>query len=139
MAGRPRRQPYAPEGTLGHRCRAARLSNGLRVSAAAKKIGIAPGSLSDIESGVTKALKGETLMRLATVYQRSPEYLRTGIGSPVALAAETPEEAELLTLYRAVDADQRAAMLTDARSALAKRGATSAAMPFKPPVRAGPR
>jgi transcriptional regulator with XRE-family HTH domain len=104
--------PYIPgmpkkhlEGdSFGGRVRTLRKARGWTQQDLAKKTKGAVGqsSISDIESGVTKVseVKAVTILGLANAFGVNPAFLRNGKDSPVAPESVTPEEAELLALYR---------------------------------------
>ena len=130
MAGRPPKSPRPPPGTVGHRFHGAREASGLTVTAAAKRIGIKPSSLTDIERGTTKIPKAPTFAGAARVYGCSAEFLRTGIGTPISIDAATPDESELLTSYRALSAESRKLLLGYARGLLDAAGGRTSTRPF---------
>jgi transcriptional regulator with XRE-family HTH domain len=92
---------------------------------------MSPAALSEIESGETVSLRGRTLTRLADVYGSSPEYIQSGTGQPFNVVARTPDEAELLNIYRALrERALKAGLLAAARGMLAGAGTVSASQPF---------
>lgn len=63
---------------LRDRVKQMRLARKMSQGALAHAIGISQPALSDIESGRTKTLHSETLMRMAKLFGEDPEYIRTG-------------------------------------------------------------
>lgn len=98
---------------MGKRIEALRLSRGWSQTFAAKQLNISQPSLSDIEKGVTKSLKGETVVMLCRVFHTTAEYIYFG-GK-----ADDPElplvEAELIYMARALTPDRRANALDSVR------------------------
>lgn len=58
--------------TIGNRIRSIRVARGLSQTKLAKIIGVTQGALSQIEVGFVKAVKAETLVRLASALQTNP-------------------------------------------------------------------
>lgn len=63
---------------IGDRVKKLREAKRMSQGKLAQLTGIAQASLSLIESGKTRKLKGDTLMRLAKALEADPEYIRTG-------------------------------------------------------------
>ena len=84
-----------------------------------------------MESGRTKALKAETILRLAQSLNVSAYWLETGRGSPAPDARLLPEESEVLTLYRTLTAPNRDAWVKVGQTLLATQSVkASPAIPF---------
>ena len=98
---------------MGKRIEALRLARGWSQTFAAEQLNISQPSLSDIEKGVTKSLKGETVVMLCKVFHTTAEYIYYG-GQ-----ADDPElpliEAELIYMARALTPDRRANALDSVR------------------------
>ena len=74
-------QPIAMgKSTLAERAIWARENAGLTPAEAARQIGISQPSLSDIETGETKSLRGKTLVGMVKAYGVSPQWLESNIG-----------------------------------------------------------
>jgi transcriptional regulator with XRE-family HTH domain len=88
--------------SFGERVRALRKLRGMSQVALAKKAGIKQSSLSDIETGETTAdnVKAPTMMGLAKALETNPGFLRSGQETPVKPETLSPEEAELIAVYR---------------------------------------
>lgn len=86
--------------TLGARVKARRKELKMTQPELAKLAGIKQPSLSEIETGETKLVKGDTLMRLAAALQMNPEFLRTGKGNPAPGIDPNVDEAEVLSIFR---------------------------------------
>lgn len=114
---------------LGDRIRDLRMARGLKAYELARMIGIKPPSLSLIETGQTRTLKASTVLRLAEVFGVDPQWLATGKGSMVRVAAHDVDEAEVLAIARNLSAPNRGAWLAAGRSLLASQPA-SAGDPF---------
>lgn len=116
--------------TIGERIEAARRAKGLSQGALAKLIGVKQPSISQLEAGVTSIPRGTTLARLAGALGVAPEWLMTGRGPMLSIAANTPEESELLMVFRSLDEAHRAVLLSTARALLATAEKPSAADPY---------
>jgi transcriptional regulator with XRE-family HTH domain len=80
--------------------------------------GVTKASVSDWFTGKTGALKGDTLVKAAAYLGVTPAWLGSGEGPKrrPMLFAETEAEAQLLTLFRQMDAEQRAATSSTGQS-----------------------
>lgn len=86
---------------VGLRLRHFRKEAGYSGKAFAAAIGIKPPSLSEIESGQSKAPAAITLLKAADLLGLDPMYLLTGAGSPFRSPQNLrPDELRLLLLYR---------------------------------------
>ncbi len=86
---------------VGLRLRHFRKAAGYNQKDFAASIGIKPPSLSEIESGQSKAPAAITLLKAADVLNLDPLYLLTGAGSPFRSPQNLkPDELRLLLLYR---------------------------------------
>lgn len=61
--------------TLGERLSSARQRAGLTQDALAKKAGITRVAISKAEQGLTKSFNGDTLLKVATALNCSPQWL----------------------------------------------------------------
>lgn len=99
---------------IGKRIEALRLARGWSQSEAARQLEMTQPSLSDIESGKTKALKGITLAMLCRVFHTTAEYVYFG-----ANGADDPElpliESELVYMARVLTPDRRKTALDSIR------------------------
>lgn len=123
---------------IGDRVRDRRLQLGLRQVELAKQAGITQPSLSAIERGDSKTVKGNTLMRLAAALAINPEYLRTGRGSTAFPIDPNADESEALGIYRALPASLRQAWI-ESGHALVRSVRPSVADPFPAVPKAAPR
>ena len=114
---------------IGDRVRDRRLQLGLRQVELAKQAGITQPSLSAIERGDSKTVKGNTLMRLAGALAINPEYLRTGRGSTAFPIDPNADESEALGIYRALPPNLRQAWI-DSGHALVRSVRPSVADPY---------
>jgi transcriptional regulator with XRE-family HTH domain len=88
---------------LGVRLRHARNHRKMSQGTLAKAAGIKQPSISELESGETKVISGDTLIAIAQALHVRPEWIVNGRGQMEAdpLAALEPDERELLEKYRA--------------------------------------
>lgn len=80
------------------------------------RAGLTQGSLSAIERGDTRALKAETLLRLARALSVNHEWLQTGRETPVQPLVLSIEETELVALFRQLPESGRDEVLRHARA-----------------------
>lgn len=93
---------------VGQRLRYFRQAAGLNQREFAALIGVKPPSLSEIESGQSRAPAALTLLRAADALGLDPMYLLTGAGSQIRSAAQLrADELRLLLLYRELPADKQ--------------------------------
>jgi len=87
----------------------------------AKLCGISQPSLSDIESGKTKSLRGKTLMRLAEALGQSPEWLAGDSGKADAFAPRSHAEENLLAGFRRLTTAEKKIVLRMLRALVTDR------------------
>lgn len=104
----------------GKRIKDLRRSLGLTQVRLAGLVGITQGALSSIETGETHELKARTILKLARHLGTSPEFLKTGEGSPAESERPTPDEAEALHIFRALPEDRREEWLRSGRFLLSE-------------------
>ena len=109
--------------TFGTRIRDLRKSLGLTQVQLSALCGITQGSLSAIEKGNTKELKAGTILELARHLGTSPEWLKTGRGSPGEPVTPDPDESEALHLFRALPPARREEWLRNGRFLLTESSA----------------
>lgn len=99
---------------IGKRIEALRIARGWSQTEAARQLGIKQPSLSDIEKGVTKTLRGETVAMLCKVFHTTAEYIYYG-----SAGSNDPElplvEAELIYMARSLTPDRRQTALDSIR------------------------
>jgi transcriptional regulator with XRE-family HTH domain len=95
----------------GHRIRQRRKELDLTQMECASRIGIAQASLSEIETGETRSLRGTTLVGLARVLKTTTRWLMTGKGPHEADAALSEQEEALLGIFTQLSQQNRAAIL----------------------------
>lgn len=117
---------------IGDRVKALRKSLGISGAELARRVGVRQPSIHQIESGDTRSLRADTLMRLALALQTNPIFLWTGHGTPVAPIDPNVDEAEAVDIHRRLTAAHREAWLAVGRTLLASQppSAPSAADPF---------
>ena len=96
---------------IGERLKIARNNRGLSQSALARKAGITPSAISQIEAGLTKKPSSENLLPLASALNIDPNWLITGKGSPSPVPLTTsPNIAanEPAAIYGGLTPDERA-------------------------------
>lgn len=95
--------------------------------------GVTKASVSDWFTGKTKSLKGDTLVAAAAYFGVSASWLGDGKGQKrEPLMASTPEEVELLSLFRKMDAQHQVATLGVARMG------RMLSYPVDPPIKPAP-
>jgi transcriptional regulator with XRE-family HTH domain len=124
---------------MGHRVRALRKARGMTQVALAKSVGVSQGAISDIERGDTTEMMGPTLAAICTALRTNPNWLLTGKGSPAPSVLTSFDEGELLAIFRELGDEQRAAVMTVARSMQATASAPSSeAHPYRSAKRTSP-
>jgi len=118
--------------SIGGRISLLRQARGMTSAELARRVGIKPPSLWQIEHGDTKSLRADTLMRLASALDTNPYYLWTGRGNPATFLDPNVEEAEVVDLFRRLTASNQAASLSIIRALLLAQtpGAPSKSDPF---------
>lgn len=116
---------------IGKRIKALREAAGLSGSELARRIGVKPPSLWEIEAGETKTIKAATLMRLSEALNADPAWLSSGRGAPYKMAVSGPDEGELVSIYRNLTPDGQSALLGAARGILEAQPRATKADPFK--------
>ena len=102
--------------TVGERIRDLRLARKLTQQQLAKAIGIKQGSLTQLETGKSKAPASITLTKLARLFEVDPEWLMTGKGPQHPVSSLGDEESELVLLFRSLSTEGRAYVLGRART-----------------------
>lgn len=106
---------------LKDRVRAARLSAGFSQSELARRIHVRPSAINHIESGRNTTVKAETLTRIAKACTVSVYWLDEGVGHMTPEARVTPEEAEVLSIFRGLNDGNRDTWLLVGHSLLDKQ------------------
>lgn len=114
----PKFTPPPTPTTMGSRVRALRKAQGMTQREVAFKAGISQPSYSVLESGETKVeeVKATTIVMLAKALKTNPDYLLGLTPSPVAGAALTLEQSELLTLFSAMPQEMQTSWLSSFRT-----------------------
>jgi len=99
--------------SMGARIKALREAQGLSITEAARRIGIKQPSMSNIESGKTVKLRGDTLSAICRVFGASPDFILRGYANSTEA---TLMESELVRLWRAMPEDQRPHVLAVIRA-----------------------
>lgn len=86
--------------SLSDRVKSTRERLGMTQAALAKAAGMAQPSLSNIEGGQTKALRGPTLLKLASALQVAPEWLMSDDSKSEVQRSSYHEEEHAVNLYR---------------------------------------
>lgn len=102
--------------SVGDRIRELRLDRKLSQEQLAKAIGIKQGSLTQLETGKSKAPASKTLTKLARVFEVDPEWLMTGKGPQHSVSALSERESELVLLFRLLSTEGQDYILGRARS-----------------------
>jgi transcriptional regulator with XRE-family HTH domain len=95
--------------TPGERIRGRRKELGLRQGEFAKLVGIAQGTLSDIERGETNMPSAVVLMKMATVLGVSQAWIVSGKDGEIAIPND--QEQELLSSFREMDDAKKQALM----------------------------
>lgn len=107
---------------IGTRVKKLRVAKGLSQRGLARLVGVTPSAISYLEMGHTKALKAETLARVAAVLGADQEYIRTGYKS-----AHQPgmglEEGDLLAMFRRLSPQNRRALIAAGNALVAEQQA----------------
>lgn len=119
--------------TIGHRIRSMRTTQGLSQTKLARAVGLTQGALSQIELGLVRAIKAETLVRLSAAMRTNPQWLQTGKGSPVLEALDSVDESEAIAIYRALTPQSRGAWMAAGRALLDAQPEASPARPYPLP------
>lgn len=85
--------------TLGEHVRELRIAAGLSQAQLGESAGVTGSAISQLESGLSKTLKGDTLVRLARALAVDPTRLMTDSAPKSEL---TDDELQLLRVYRAL-------------------------------------
>jgi len=91
--------------TTGERIRSLRLAQKMSQEELGRRIGLQKAAIHKYETGLVVNIKQTTLDRLAQALNTTPAWL-LGLDEP----SLTPEEVELLRLYRAAPAELQAAV-----------------------------
>lgn len=93
------------------------LREGLELSQreVAEKIGITQEGISQLERLPNRVPLSDTVQRLAKFFQVDPEWLLTGKGQQSPISSLTPEESELILLFRALSPAAQTYVLGRAR------------------------
>jgi transcriptional regulator with XRE-family HTH domain len=102
--------------TVGQRIRELREARKLTQQQLAKSLGIKQGSLTQLETGKSKAPASTTLTKLARVFEVDPEWLMTGRGNQQPISSLGEDESELVLLFRSLSQEGRQYVLGRARS-----------------------
>lgn len=101
--------------TFGQRLRRLRKERGLSQDKVGEAIGLSQRGISKLEGDPNHRPYGDTLIRLADLFEVDPRYLLTGAGLRHPVTSLTGDESELLLLFRAVSAAARAYFLSRMR------------------------
>ena len=107
-------------GFIGERVLLLRESAGLSQAELARRIGIKQPSLHGIETGGTKSLRGNTLIRLSEELRTTAEFLLHGTTSGQGLELASME-AELIFTIRTLAPERRVALMEYARYLMAQQ------------------
>lgn len=107
---------------IGDRIKTMRIAKGINQKSLAASIGIKPPSLSDIENGVTKSVKADTILALSKALDCSADWLNTGRGSPSRPNhGKSIEEHELVSIFNVLNIANRSALLATARALMSSQ------------------
>ena len=106
--------------SIGERVKQLREARGIRVVELAKAVGIKQPSLWQIENGVTKTLRGNTLTRLCEELHTTADFLLHGSTGVVGIEL-AQMEAELTFTIRTLSSARRLALIDYARFLMAQQ------------------
>ena len=86
--------------TIKDRIKVTLATSGIKKSELARRCGVTPGAVTQWLTGDTKSLKGDTLLKIATALNVSPQWLSTGRGGISPPADLEAEETQVLALFR---------------------------------------
>ncbi len=119
--------------TVGERIREVRKGLGLKPAEFARKIGVKPPSVSQLESGDSKAPAAETLLRMRDV-GINPDYIMRGKG-PKFLSPEEIEQTlrkqTLWSMLDELDADETGVVEDVVKGIIRRKKGSSPNDPFK--------
>lgn len=101
--------------SLGARVKAMREYRGFSQKKLGEKIGVSQSAIAQVESGETKMIKGNTLLRMAAALEANPRWIMSGKGEPLGMD-ETVDGNELLALYESMSDEHKAALVAAARA-----------------------
>lgn len=103
--------------TTGERIKAARIAAGMTQSELAEKVGVKFSAIHKYETGLIVNLKRDTIGKLAKALGVKPSYLLCVGEEPETEEVElSPEEAELLEIFRSLQEQEQALILATARA-----------------------
>jgi transcriptional regulator with XRE-family HTH domain len=102
--------------SVGERIRSLRVDRKLSQEALAKLLGIKQGSLTQLETGKSKAPSSKTLTKLARVFEVDPEWLMTGKGPQQVVSALSEKESELVLSFRQLSEEGQDYILSRVRA-----------------------
>jgi transcriptional regulator with XRE-family HTH domain len=100
----------------GKRIRALRVSRGMTQRTLARLIGIAPPSLSELETGKSREPSGPVLAALCRVLNTNQDWLLTGRGEAGGYTLLDGDQTELQTIWTVLPPEGKAALIAAARA-----------------------
>lgn len=120
--------------TFGERLKESRKDAKLSQAAAASVIGVSQGLISDLENNVYDA--SAKTIELAYLYRVNPYWLATGNGLKKDLPM-SPDEQELILIYRSLDPVRRGAVMFGAKWEASKKAGAEIQSTLIAPVKKG--
>ena len=109
--------------SLAARIRDARIRVGLSQAELARRCGISPSLLCNLENGKIKSLRHSTLLQMAVEVGKSPEWIALGNVKAAPVKAHVKLEQELLSDFRRLSTAERMIVARMVRSlVMDKRG-----------------
>jgi transcriptional regulator with XRE-family HTH domain len=103
--------------TTGERIKAARIAAGMTQSELAEKVGVKFSAIHKYETGLIVNLKRDTIGKLAKALDVKPSYLLCVDEEPETEEVElSPDEAELIEIFRSLQEQEQALILATARA-----------------------
>lgn len=100
--------------TPGQRIRSAREVAGYNQGEFAKLVGIAQGTLSEIETGESKLPSAPVLIAMCELLRKTPRWILYGEDGDIEIPS--PEESNLLDAFRSMTDEAKAAMVATANA-----------------------
>lgn len=92
---------------LAERIKDARILAGLSQAELARRCGVSPSLLCNLENGKIKSLRHSTLLQMARILGKSPEWLAFGTGHAKSSSARLKFEQDFLVDFHMLSAAER--------------------------------
>lgn len=113
----PDSEPLFAAMTVGERVRWLLEYKGLKQTELAAKMGTTQAMISNIVTDASRKPSAPSLLDMADIFECRPRWILEGLGDPFAWAVVSdPKQAELLRLFRALNAKQKEALMVTAKA-----------------------